>query len=69
MSARQDEPGVCQYLCFREAVGAHYIAVNMFRDLFGDGYAKPLYIERTERTELLAEHCEERVLRGMNKLK
>lgn len=56
--------GICQYFCYSKYIEGNYVSINMFRDLFGDMYAKPLYIERTNRTLFLAEKCQEKCLRG-----
>lgn len=54
-----------QYLCLSQRTDAHYIALSMFDDVFGEVYAKPIYVEKTTRTASALEHkCEERALLG-----
>jgi len=53
-----------QYVCWSEVARAHYIALSVFHDVFGDTYTKPLYIEKNSYTLSLAESCHERRLLG-----
>ena len=56
--------GMRQYVCWSEVARAHYIALSVFHDVFGDTYTKPLYIEKNSYTLSLAESCHERRLLG-----
>lgn len=41
------DKSICNYICYDYVNKIHYIAINPYRDLLGDNYAKPLYIEET----------------------
>jgi hypothetical protein len=56
--------GMRQYVCWSEECHAHYIALSVFHDVFGDKYTKPLYIEKNSSTLNLADSCHERRLLG-----
>jgi hypothetical protein len=39
------DKSICNYICYDDEKSLHYIAINIYRDIFGDNYAKPLYVE------------------------
>lgn len=48
---------ICNYFCYDEVNDIHYIAINSYRDLVGDNYAKPIYIEDTPLTSQYLQDC------------
>lgn len=56
--------GICQYLNWSEQLQAAYISVNMFRDITGDRYAKPIYVERSRATLSLEGICQKKLMLG-----
>ena len=54
-----------QYLCQNVATGLRYVALSMFEDVLGRGYAKPIYIEKGPGSSGLEQACEQRILRGV----
>lgn len=48
---------ICNYFCYHKVNGIHYIAINVYRDLVGDNYAKPIYIENTPLISKYLSNC------------
>lgn len=48
------------YICLSTVAHAHYVALSVFHDVFGDAYTKPIYIEKNAYTAVLKGKCQER---------
>lgn len=59
------DKSICNYVCYDSTNKIHYLAINPYRDLLGDNYAKPLYIEEMPFVSDYLPNCKKSEFRGI----